>query len=130
MAEAGRHLWRSSRHPPSQAGSAKAGWAGPHPDSFWTICRNRDSTTPPGNLCQCSDTQTAKWFFSTLKFLLHLSKMFVSYFLLSCHWAPLINSLVQSTLNPVFQYFYTPMSCCLTGIDSLSSQSLLTNVNL
>lgn len=49
--------------------------------------------------------------------------MLVCYFLLSCHGAPLISSLAQSTLNPAFQYLYTPMSCYFTGTDSPSSVS-------
>lgn len=82
------------------------------------------SGKPVPMLCQ------VKCFFPKLKFLFYLSKMLVPYFLLSCHGAPFKNSLAQSTLNPAFQYLYTSVSCCFTGIDSPSSQSLLTNVNL
>lgn len=61
MPEASRHLWRSSHHPPTQARPAKAGWAGPHPDSFWTM---QGHTTSLENLCQCPVTLTVNVFFN------------------------------------------------------------------
>lgn len=126
MAEAGRHLWRSFHHPPAQAGSAKAGWAGPHPDSFWTICRNRDSTTSLGNLCQCSVTLTVKWVFLNAEISLTFKQNVCVLFSLVPSLGTTYKQLGPVYFKPCLPIFDTPMSCCSTGIDSPSSQSLLT----
>lgn len=49
-------------NPTAQANPPGAGCPGPYPSGFWVSPR-RDSTTSPGNLCQCSVTRVLKMCF-------------------------------------------------------------------
>lgn len=110
-------------HPLKQGQRKQAGQD--HIQTAFGLSAGTDSTTSLGNLCQCSVALTVKWFFLNAEISLTFKQNVCILFCLGLSLGTTYKQLGPVYFKPCLPIFYTPMSCCSTGIDSPSSQSLL-----